>query len=126
MVNLARDDGQGGEVVFPSGEDVDVFTLFEVIGVLEVDDGSIINYEGGRCLFSSATEILFVLTFEGGDFVFNATSGGANEVDEAHPSRAKVECIDGTNWVVVTFFIAGIMAGVSDMMTVASPDFHLV
>ena len=107
MVNLARDDGQGGEVVFPSGEDVDAFTLFEVIGVLEVDDGSIINHEGG-------------------DFVFNATSGGANEVDEAHPSRAMVECTNGTNWVVVTFFIAGIMAGVSDMMTVASPDFHLV
>lgn len=93
MVNLARDNGQDGEVVSPSGEDVDAFTLFEVIGVLEVDDGSIINHEGRLPLFSSATEILFVLTFEGGDFVFNATSGGANEVN---------------------------------VMTVASPDFHLV
>lgn len=93
MVNLARDNGQDGEVVSPSGEDVDAFTLFEVIGVLEVDDGSIINHEGRLPLFSSSTEVLFVLTFEGGDFVFNATSGGANEVN---------------------------------VMTVASPDFHLV
>ena len=67
-IDLARYGGEGGEVVFPSGEDVDAFALFEVVGVLEVDDGGGVNPEDGAAFGSSAAEFLLVLAFEGGEF----------------------------------------------------------
>ena len=68
----------------------------------------------------------FVLAFEGGDFVFGATSGGTGEIHEAHPTAAKVEFVNGVDRAVGAFFVAGIVGGVGDVMAVGSPDFHVI
>jgi hypothetical protein len=125
-VDLARHGGHGGEVVFPGGEDVAAFALFEVVGVLEVDDRGGVNHEGGAAFGGSAAEFLCVLAFGGGDCVFDAAGGGANEVHETHPTAAKVEFVNGADRIVGSFFVAGIVGGVGDVMAVACPDFHFV
>ena len=66
--------------------------MFEVVGVLEVDDRSVVNEESGAPFGGSAPEVFLVLAFEGGDFVFDATGGGdAVGLDEIAPSFAIFE-----------------------------------
>ena len=48
--------------------------------------------------------------------MFDAAGGGADEVGEAHPAAAEVEFVNGVDRVIGTFFVAGIMGGVGDVM----------
>ena len=46
-----------GEVVLPAANKIDAFTLLEIVGVLEVADGTVINAQGVLAFGGSAAEV---------------------------------------------------------------------
>ena len=116
----------GGVVVLGAGENVDAFALLEVEGVPEVYDGAVIGHEGVLSLGGTAAEVFGGLAFEGSDFVFGASGGGLDQVEEFGPAGAGVEFIDGTDRGVWVLFVARVVGCVLHEVTVAGPDFPII
>jgi len=102
------------------------FALLEVEGVPEVDDGAVIGHEGVLSLGGAAAQLVLVLALEGGDFVFGASGGGLDQVEEFGPAGAGVEFIDGADRGVLVLFVARVVGGVLHEVTVAGPDFPII
>ena len=55
-VNLPSNRCLRRKILLPSGKDVDAFALFEVVGVLKINNGAIIDEEGRFALASTAPQ----------------------------------------------------------------------
>ena len=96
--------------------------MFEIVGVLEVDDGPVIDEEAGLAFAGSAAEFPGILALEGLDFVFEAPGRGLGEGQEIRPTGADVEFVDAVDRSVLVFGVAGIVGGMLDFVTVRGPD----
>jgi hypothetical protein len=97
--------------------------LLELIGVLEVDDGTVISKEGVLAFGGTAAEVFGSLALAGGDFVFEAAGGGLGQGEELGIAGAQVEFVDGINRRIWVFFIARVVGGVGDFVAIRRPDF---
>jgi hypothetical protein len=112
-----------GEVVLPAANKIDAFALLEIVGVLEVADGTVISEEGVLAFGGTATEVFGRLAFAGGEFVFEAAGGGLGEGEELGIAGAQVEFVEGINGRILVLVVARVVGSVGDLMTVGRPDF---
>ena len=113
-------------MVLPAGNKIAAFALLEIVGVLEVADGTVISEECVLAFRGSAAKVFGGLAFAGGEFVFEAAGGGLGQGEKLGLAGAQVEFVEGIDGRILVFFVARIMGSVGDLMTVGRPDFPIL